>query len=58
MLDIISKNFIGAEVTLGIVGLPVTITGEIFEILDNTVGIRQLGGNKIYIDAKKIAFFY
>lgn len=58
MLDIITKNFIGTEVTLGIVGLPVTISGEIFEVLGSSVGIRQPGGNRIYIDATKIAFFY
>lgn len=58
MFDIISKNFIGANITLGITGVPATVTGEVFEAVDNTIGIRQAGGNKIYIDVNKIAFFY
>lgn len=58
MFDIIAKNFMGANITLGIAGLPVTVSGEVFEVVDNTVGIRQAAGNKIYIDTNKIAFFY
>lgn len=58
MFDLISKNFVGANITLGITGLPVTVTGEVFEAVDNTIGIRQSGGNKIYVDVRKIAFFY
>jgi hypothetical protein len=58
MFNIITKNFMGANITLGITGLPVTISGEVFEAVDNTIGIRQAGGNKIYVDVKMIAFFY
>ncbi len=58
MFDIITKEFMGSNITLGITGLPVTISGEVVEVADNTIGIRQTGGNKIYIDVSMIAFFY
>lgn len=58
MFSIITSNFMGSNITLGITGLPVTISGEVVEAANNTIGLRQPGGNRVYIDATKIAFFY
>lgn len=60
MYTVITTNFMGSNITLGITGLPVTISGEVVDgnSAANIIGIRQAGGNRIYIDATKIAFFY
>lgn len=58
MFSIITSSYMGSNITLGITGLPVTISGEVVESSNNTIGLRQAGGNRIYIDAAKIAFFY
>ncbi|WP_346930577.1 hypothetical protein [Clostridium sp.] len=58
MFNLITRDFKGCTITLGITGLPVVITGEVIEANDNTIGLRLDGGNKIYIAANLIAFFY
>lgn len=58
MYTLITTNYMGSNITIGITGLPVTISGEVVEGSNNTIGIRQPSGARIYVDATKIAFFY
>ena len=73
MYELITKNFKGSTITLGITGVPVVITGEVFDATpdydhdrrdddhgkkDGVVGLRLAGGNKVYIPGDLIAFFY
>lgn len=59
MLDEIKTSFKGANVTIGITGLPVTITGEVVDTSSKTViGIKTPGGAKVYINPDYIAFIY
>lgn len=59
MFEFIKTNFKGSTVTLGITGLPITITGEIISSgAENIIGLRLEGGNKIFISADLIAFVF
>ena len=58
MYKLISTEYKGNTITLGITGLPIVITGEVFDAAENVVGLRLAGGNKVYIPANLIAFFY
>ena len=58
MFDLITSDFKGSTITLGITGLPILITGEVINGNDCVVALRLTGGNKIYINAELIAFFY
>lgn len=59
MYEFINKNFKGATVTIGITGLPITITGEVINSnSNNIIGIRFEDGNKIFISADLIAFVF
>lgn len=59
MFEFIKQNFKGATVTIGITGLPITLTGEIISSgMENIIGIRLEGGNKIFISADLIAFVF
>ena len=58
-MNSINSTFKGSTITLGITGLPVVITGEVIESSNyDLVTLRLNGGNKIYISARLIAFFY
>jgi len=58
MLDFIKNNFKGANVTIALTGLPITLSGEVFDVENNSIGLRLKGGNKVYVDADLIAFIY
>ena len=58
MYDIITGAYKGSTITVGITGLPVVITGEVFDGTNGVIGLRLAGGNKLYIAANLIAFFY
>ena len=58
MYKLITTEYKGSTITLGITGLPVVITGEVFDGTEGVVGLRLAGGNKVYIAANLIAFFY
>lgn len=58
MFNMITKDFKGCTITLGITGLPVIITGEVIDSNDNVIGLRLAGGNKIFIAANLIAFIF
>ena len=58
MYKLITGEYRGSTVTLGITGLPVVITGEVFDAGNDIVGLRLAGGNKVYIAGNLIAFCY
>lgn len=59
MFDLITKNFKGSTITLGITGLPIVITGEVIASPSmDLISLRLSNGNKIYIAENLIAFFY
>ena len=58
MFDFIKANYKGDNIVIAITGLPITLTGEVMETENNTIGLRLKGGNKVYIDADLIAFVY
>ena len=59
MLNQIIKNLKGANVTIGVTGLPVTFSGEIINSSDVTViGLKTADGIKVYFNPDLIAFIY
>lgn len=58
MFDLITRDFKGSTITVGIVGSTTVITGEVFDGQNNIIGLRLAGGNKIFIAANFIAFFF
>ena len=59
MFDLITNNYKGSTITLGITGLPIVITGEVIASPNtDLINLRLSDGNKIYIAANLIAFFY
>lgn len=59
MFEFITQNFRGATVTIGITGLPITVTGEVISTgANNIIGLRLENGNKIFINADLIAFVF
>ncbi len=59
MLDQITKNLKGANVTIGVTGLPITFSGEVISSSDSTViGLKTADGIKVYFNPDLIAFIY
>ena len=70
MFNLIITSFKGSTITVGITGVPCVITGEVFDGICGTnsgyggngtsgvIGLRLANGNKVYIPADLIAFFY
>lgn len=70
MYNLIITSFKGSTITVGITGVPCVITGEVFDGIctasgpygatgnSGVIGLRLANGNKVYIPADLIAFFY
>ncbi|MCR1949884.1 hypothetical protein NSA50_02270 [Clostridium sp. DSM 100503] len=58
MYELISRCYKGVSITVALTGLPLLITGEVFETKDNIVGLRLKDNRTVYISAEYIAFFY
>ncbi|MGG7076494.1 hypothetical protein [Clostridium sardiniense] len=59
MAELITNNYQGANITLALTGLPMTITGEVVRGQQaNTVTLRLKDGRLVTIAANLIAFFY
>lgn len=59
MFEFVFENFRGTTVTIGITGLPVTVTGEVVNSSDDEViELRLQNGNKVSINAALIAFIF
>lgn len=59
MASLITNNYQGAPITLGITGLPITITGEVLKSNgDDTVTLKLKDGKIVHISNELIAFFF
>ena len=58
MFNLIVTDFKGSTITVGITGVAALITGEVIDGENNIIGLRLAGGNKVYIAADLIAFFF
>jgi len=58
MYEIITSGYKGVSITLALTGLPLLITGEVFEVTNNIVGLKLKDGKTVHINANYIAFFY
>lgn len=53
------QNLKGSNVTIGITGLPIVLTGEVISTTGtNVIGLKTAGGVIIYINSELIAFVY
>ena len=58
MNGLINNNYKGVSITIAVTGLPLLITGEVFEVTADVVGLRLRDNRSIYVEQKYIAFFY
>ena len=59
MANLITNDYQGAPITLGITGLPITITGEVVKCNShNTVTLKLKDGKIVHIANELIAFFF
>ncbi|GAA0069917.1 hypothetical protein K5V21_10445 [Clostridium sardiniense] len=58
MAELITNNYQGANITIALTGLPMTITGEVIRGQANAVTLRLKDGRLVTIAPNLIAFFY